>query len=229
MVKQNQYEFEADEIGIVYPIYGHMPPNMVRNFIREARLKAEYKFAVLTYGARKCDAAEIWNDLSAKAGNAFDYIATLVMVDNWLPNFDMNEQVKMDKRIPENLRRIAGEISRRRHWLGTRERRGTADARRVHGILGARSRGRVPQKERKVFYRYGCLYRLRGLYGCLSARELRADLARGCDAGRLRFLFRPASRTVRRRPSGSARTAATHCWHGANETRMPDTGTSMSR
>lgn len=82
MVKQNRYEFEADEIGIVYPIYGHMPPNMVRNFIREARLKAEYKFAVLTYGARKCDAAEIWNDLSAKAGNAFDYIATLVMVDN---------------------------------------------------------------------------------------------------------------------------------------------------
>lgn len=117
MVKQNRYEFEADEISIVYPIYGHMPPNMVRNFIREARLKAEYKFAVLTYGARKCDAAEIWNDLSAKAGNAFDYIATLVMVDNWLPNFDMNEQVKMDKRIPENLRRIAGEISRRRHWL----------------------------------------------------------------------------------------------------------------
>lgn len=26
MVKQNRYEFEADEIGIVYPIYGHMPP-----------------------------------------------------------------------------------------------------------------------------------------------------------------------------------------------------------
>ncbi len=114
MVKQNRYEFEADEIGIVYPIYGHMPPNMVRNFIRKARLKAEYKFAVLTYGARKCDAVEIWNDLSARAGNAFDYIATLVMVDNWLPNFDMNEQIKIDKRIPENLQRIAGEISSRR-------------------------------------------------------------------------------------------------------------------
>ena len=116
MVKQNRYEFEADEIGIVYPIYGHMPPNMVRNFIRKARLKAEYKFAVLTYGARKCDAVEIWDDLSARAGNAFDYIATLVMVDNWLPNFDMNEQVKMDKHIPENLQRITGDISRRRQW-----------------------------------------------------------------------------------------------------------------
>lgn len=34
MVKQGKYEFEADEIGIVYPIYGHMPPNMVRKFIQ---------------------------------------------------------------------------------------------------------------------------------------------------------------------------------------------------
>lgn len=51
MVKRGKYEFEADEIGIVYPIYGHMPPYMVRQFIRKAKLKAEYKFAVLTYGA----------------------------------------------------------------------------------------------------------------------------------------------------------------------------------
>ena len=82
MVKQGRYEFEADEIGIVYPIYGHMPPYMVRQFIRRAKLKAEYKFAVLTYGARKCDSVEIWNDISRKVGNAFDYIGTIIMVDN---------------------------------------------------------------------------------------------------------------------------------------------------
>ena len=116
MVKQNRYEFEADEIGLVYPIYGHMPPNMVRNFIKKAKLKAAYKFAVLTYGARKCDSVEILNDISSKAGNTFDYITTLIMVDNWLPNFDMNEQIKMDKRIPENLRQITEDLSCRRHW-----------------------------------------------------------------------------------------------------------------
>lgn len=116
MVKQNRYEFEADEIGLVYPIYGHMPPNMVRNFIKKAKLKAAYKFAVLTYGARKCDSVEIWNDISSKAGNKFDYINTLIMVDNWLPNFDMNEQIKIDKHIPENLRQITEDLSQRRHW-----------------------------------------------------------------------------------------------------------------
>lgn len=116
MVKQGRYEFEADEIGIVYPIYGHMPPYMVRQFIRRAKLKAEYKFAVLTYGARKCDSVEIWNDISRKVGNAFDYIGTIIMVDNWLPNFDMNEQILIDKHIPENLQKITADLAAQRRW-----------------------------------------------------------------------------------------------------------------
>lgn len=116
LMKQNDIEIEADEIGIVYPIYGHMPPNMVRQFIKKAKLKADYKFAVLTYGNRKCNAVEIWDSVSRQAGVAFDYINTLIMVDNWLPNFDMNEQMLIDKHIPENLDRISGDISSRKHW-----------------------------------------------------------------------------------------------------------------
>lgn len=116
LMKRQRFDIEADEIGLVYPIYGHMPPYMVRQFIQKAKLKAEYKFAILTYGARKCDAVEIWDRISRKAGNSFDYINTLVMVDNWLPNFDMNEQIKMDKHIPENLEKIAADIAGRKKW-----------------------------------------------------------------------------------------------------------------
>ena len=90
LVKQNRYTLEADEIGIVYPVYGHMPPNMVREFIKKAHLKAGYKFAILTYGNRKCSSVEIWDDISQKAGCPFDYITTMIMVDNWLPNFDIS-------------------------------------------------------------------------------------------------------------------------------------------
>lgn len=116
LVKQKKYELEADEIGIVYPIYGHMPPNMVKQFIRKAKLKADYKFAVLTYGNRTCNAVEIWDNVSRQAGNAFDYISTIVMVDNWLPNFDMAEQMKIDKHIPENLARIKADLAQQRKW-----------------------------------------------------------------------------------------------------------------
>lgn len=116
LMKQNEIVIEADEIGLVYPIYGHMPPNMVRQFIKKARLKADYKFAVLTYGNRKCSAVEIWDEISRKAGVPFDYINTLIMVDNWLPNFDMNEQILIDKHIPENLDKINADISARKKW-----------------------------------------------------------------------------------------------------------------
>ena len=125
MVKQGKYEFEADEIGIVYPIYGHMPPNMVRRFIQKANLKADYLFAVLTYGNRKCNAVEIWDEVSRQAGKRFDYIGTIIMVDNWLPNFDMNEQMLIDKHIPENLARISADIAAhsRGHEAVTEEER----------------------------------------------------------------------------------------------------------
>ena len=116
LMRKKQFEIEADEIGLVYPIYGHMPLYMVREFIKKAQLKAEYKFAVLTYGMRKCNAVEIWDGISRKAGNVFDYIGTIVMVDNWLPNFDMNEQMKIDKHIPENLAKITSDLSNRRRW-----------------------------------------------------------------------------------------------------------------
>lgn len=116
LMKEGRFDIEADEIGIVYPIYGHMPPNMVRKFIDKAHLKADYLFAILTYGNRKCNAVEIWDEISGKSGKRFDYISTLIMVDNWLPNFDMNEQIKIDKHIPENLEKIKADLKGRKQW-----------------------------------------------------------------------------------------------------------------
>lgn len=97
----------------------------MRQFIKKAHLDAPYKFAVLTYGNRKCNAVEIWDDITRRAGVPFDYIATLIMVDNWLPNFDMNEQMLIDKHIPENLARISADIAAhsRRHEAVTEEER----------------------------------------------------------------------------------------------------------
>ncbi len=117
LMKQKKFDFEAEEIGLVYPIYGHMPPYMVRQFLKKAKLNADYTFAVLTFGMRKCNAVEILDGITRKAGYRFDYISTLMMVDNWLPNFDMNEQMKMDKHIPENLAAIKADINIHRQWM----------------------------------------------------------------------------------------------------------------
>ena len=47
------------------------------------------------------------------------YASTLLMVDNWLPNFDMNEQRKMlpQKHVEENLARISAGVADRKEWI----------------------------------------------------------------------------------------------------------------
>ena len=116
MLRRKRLEFEADEIGIVYPIFGHMPPNLVREFLQQAKLKAEYLFCVPTYGARKCSAVEIWDGIASECGYKFDYINCVVMVDNWLHNFDMDEQRKIDKHIPEQLDAIRRDLAAQKRW-----------------------------------------------------------------------------------------------------------------
>lgn len=50
------------------------------------------------------------------------------MVDNWLPNFDMNEQMKMDKHIPEQVEKIKADLLKQRKWI----KPATAEDRRNH-------------------------------------------------------------------------------------------------
>ncbi len=115
--KEGKLEFEADEIGIVQPLYGHMPPNIVREFISKAKLKAGYFFTIFTFGMRKCSVVEVWDRESREAGYPMDYINTVLMADNWLHHFDMTEQKMMDKHIPEQLSAIQQDLDNHRHWL----------------------------------------------------------------------------------------------------------------
>lgn len=109
--------YEADRIGIVCPVYGHEVPPMVKDFIRKAEFKTEYFYMVLTYGNRHGGAAELAEKLCEQCGIHPAYINVLLMVDNWLPGFDMNEQVRIDKKVEEQLRAIKSDIDSRRRWI----------------------------------------------------------------------------------------------------------------
>ena len=177
IIRQDKLEFEADEIGIVYPIYGHLAPQMVQEFIRKARLKAPYLFSILTYGNRKCSATELWNNLATENGTRFDYITTLKMVDNFLPSFDMNEQVKIDKQEDKQIAEIMQDIQARKHWIQpvTEEEQ----QQHVHATCGTHS---FPFR-RKVACHQGKLYRLWNLCKGMPAPELYLD-GRRCSMQR---------------------------------------------
>lgn len=110
-------EFTADTIGIVSPVYGHEVPAMVRQFLQRAVFHTKYFYIVLTYGNRHGGAAELAEKLCLDCGIHPSYINVLLMVDNWLPGFDMDEQKRLDKQVDVHLKQIAADIAARRHWI----------------------------------------------------------------------------------------------------------------
>ncbi len=117
VICQKELRFQGDTIGIVCPIYGHEVPPMVREFLERGKFETEYFYMVLTYGNRHGGAAELAKSLCDACGVRVDYINILLMVDNWLPNFDMDEQRRMDKQIDRQLDAIAADIQARRRWI----------------------------------------------------------------------------------------------------------------
>lgn len=119
MRRGGELVYADDAIGIVYPVYGHMMPDMVREFINRASFDAPYLYFVCTYGNRHANAAELCLENARAAGLNPAYVTTLLMVDNWLPNFDMDEQRARipEKKIGENLACIRADVAARRQWI----------------------------------------------------------------------------------------------------------------
>lgn len=110
-------DFSAEQIGVVAPIYGHEVPPMVKEFLRKAKFHTDYFYMVLTYGNRHGGAAELAYLLCRSCGIRLSYINVLMMVDNWLPGFDMEEQSKLEKNVEEHLAEIAADIQNHRKMI----------------------------------------------------------------------------------------------------------------
>lgn len=113
MLRTQDLFYTAKQIGIVCPVYGHEMPGMVKEFLKRAVLSTDYFYIVLTYGNRHGGAAELAGQFCQSIGKKADYINTVLMVDNFLPAFDMEEQSRTDKPTKEQLARIKADISGR--------------------------------------------------------------------------------------------------------------------
>lgn len=117
VIDNDNLSFSADKIGIVCPIYCHEMPKMVKAFLKMAEFDTPYLYIILTYGAFHGGAAELANEYLDSIGKKADYINSIVMVDNFLPNFDMNEQKKINKNVDENLKKIKKDISSNKRMI----------------------------------------------------------------------------------------------------------------
>lgn len=117
VMRQERLEFSADSIGIVAPVYGHEVPLMVKEFLEKSVFHTNYFYMILTYGNRHGGAAELAKKLCDACGISVNYINVIMMADNWLPGFDMDEQKKMDKQVDENMAAILSDLAARRNRI----------------------------------------------------------------------------------------------------------------
>ncbi len=118
VIHQDELNFTDESIGIVCPIYGHTMPEMVKEFIIKATFDTEYFYLVLTYGKRHGGAVELADDFLKSIGKKADYINHIVMVDNFLPGFDMDEQIatESEKEIDKHIELIKKDIQKKKSF-----------------------------------------------------------------------------------------------------------------
>ena len=116
-MKLETLDFTDERIGIVTPIYGHEMPQIVKFFLKKAAFHTDYFYIILTYGNRHGGAAELAKQVCDAYGVKVNYINVIQMVDNWLPNFDMNEQKAIDKHIPQQLAPILADLKAKKNTI----------------------------------------------------------------------------------------------------------------
>ena len=120
-LKKSNLSYEADEIAFVTPDYAGGIPKIVRKFVENATFKAPYIFTVITYGNACVNVAEYWDEYCREHGVMNNYIQPILMVDSYLPVFDMNQQMTIDKHVDENLAKILEDIGAHKDHIAPAE------------------------------------------------------------------------------------------------------------
>ena len=94
LMKENEIIIHDDAVGIISPVYAGNSPEMVRKFLKKAKIKTDYLFFIYTYGmsysVAKVNAISIANE----SGLKIDYVNVVKMVDNYLTGFDIKKQIE---------------------------------------------------------------------------------------------------------------------------------------
>ncbi len=119
LLKEEAFTIEDDKIGIIFPIYNWSVPKLVEEFLNKVILKSNYIFAVGTYGMVAGGATGRLLEIGERNNIHFSYINELIMVDNFLPGFEMKKQKEGlgKKQVEENLNQIIKDVASNRLYI----------------------------------------------------------------------------------------------------------------
>ena len=107
ILHQENLKFKDEKIGIVYPVYAGEAP----------KIETDYFYLILTYGKDVTDAPECIARLLEEKGRHVNYIHSILMVDNYLPSFDMNEQRAMNKNVEQQIQQALQDIQNKKEEI----------------------------------------------------------------------------------------------------------------
>lgn len=131
LLKEKDLNFEADEIGLVYPKYREIP-EIVKEFLTRAQFKCDYFFGVITYGRHLRNDAQTLVDAMKEKKVTVAYVNGVKMADNRLQRFDMAQELKENDpaKIDAAIAAIVKDVDARKQFVITPD--GEAPAHRPH-------------------------------------------------------------------------------------------------
>ncbi len=105
-IRNNEYSFSDETIGIISPTYDWGLPSIVKEFLEKASFQTDYLYFVATYGTT-CGAAGYMANKAIKE-RKIDAYYSVRMADTWTPIFDLSTPEK----VAEFTNTTENEISR---------------------------------------------------------------------------------------------------------------------
>lgn len=118
LIKEGIDHISDDKIGLVFPVFSLSVPPYIENFLKNVKLESDYIFAVMSYGMHDGAATTHLIDIGNRNGINFAYINRIIMVDNYLPIYNMQTQIKNEpkKEIDKHLSQIITDINSSKQW-----------------------------------------------------------------------------------------------------------------
>ena len=116
LMRQEKIEIEDDAVGIVCPVYAVELPFMIVDFMKKAEIKTDYFFVIMTCGYGYMPSLGHAEVLARERGWDLKYGSGVLMVDNYIPFFDMQEEIDKlpGKDVEGQLARICADIEARK-------------------------------------------------------------------------------------------------------------------
>ncbi|MBR4985998.1 MAG: EFR1 family ferrodoxin [Proteobacteria bacterium] len=117
LMRHGQFEISDEAVGIVCPVYAVEMPMMVREFMSKVKIRTNYFFFIYTYGMGYAEAFAHADKVARASGRQIDYINAIQMVDNYLPVFEMQDQLDKlaAKNVEGQIEAVCRDIAERKH------------------------------------------------------------------------------------------------------------------